>query len=328
MGKLLNGGIGYMYSIGIDLGGTNIATAVVDENYKIIGKGHLPTNAPRDGYEVAKDMIRTAETACADAGITMADISWIGVGTPGAVNPDNGVIETAANLGFYGVPMKKYVEELSGKLCFIENDANAAACGEYIAGAGKSYKHLVAITLGTGVGGGVIIDGKIFSGSNGYGAELGHEVIIMDGEPCTCGRNGCWEAYASATALIRQTKRAMMDHSESKMWEIAGSLENVNGKTAFDGMRAEDPAAKAVCDKYIEYVGCGIVNMINIFQPEILCIGGGISKEKDNLTVPIREYVERNVFTRKTDKRTVITTAQLGNDAGIIGAATLGYLAQ
>ena len=120
----------------------------------------------------------------------------------------------------------------------------------------------------------------------------------------------------------------MMDHSESKMWEIAGSLENVNGKTAFDGMRAEDPAAKAVCDKYIEYVGCGIVNMINIFQPEILCIGGGISKEKDNLTVPIREYVERNVFTRKTDKRTVITTAQLGNDAGIIGAATLGYLAQ
>ena len=315
-----------MYTIGIDLGGTNIATAVVDEKYNIVGKGHLPTNAPREGLEVAKDMIKTVELACEDAGIGMDEIAWIGVGTPGAVNPQNGVIETANNLGFYGVPMKQYIEELSGKPCFIENDANAAACGEFIAGAGRGYKNLVAITLGTGVGGGVIIDGKIFSGSNGYGAELGHSILVMDGEPCSCGRDGCWEAYASATALIRQTKREMKNNPDSKMWNIAGSLDGVNGKTAFDGMRAGDASAKAVCDKYIEYVACGIVDMINIFQPEILCIGGGISKEKENLTGPVNEYVNRYSFTRKTDEKTVVTTAQLGNDAGIIGAATLGYL--
>lgn len=315
-----------MYTIGIDLGGTNIATAVVDENYKIVGKGNLPTNAPRDAYEIATDMVKSANMACEDAGITMDDVSWIGVGTPGAVNPETGVIETAGNLGFYGVPMKRYIEELSGKRCFIENDANAAACGEYIAGVGKGYKNLVAITLGTGVGGGVIINGKVFSGSNGYGTELGHSTLIMDGEDCSCGRKGCWEAYASATALIRQTKRAMQDHPESEMWKIAETIEDVNGKTAFDGMRSGDKIATQVCEKYIEYIACGIVDMINIFQPEILCIGGGISKEKDNLTTPINEYVNKYSFTRNTDKKTVITTAALGNDAGIIGAATLGYL--
>lgn len=315
-----------MYTIGIDLGGTNIATAVVDENYKIVGKANIPTNAPRDAYEIAHDMIKTAQMACEDAGITLNDVEWIGVGTPGAVNPENGVIETATNLGFNSVPMKRYIEELSGKPCFIENDANAAACGEFIAGAGKGYNHLVAVTLGTGVGGGVIINGKVFSGSNGYGTELGHTVIVTDGEDCSCGRKGCWEAYASATALIRQTKRAMADHPESAMWNISPTLEEVNGKTAFDGMRAGDATAIEVCEKYIEYVATGVVDMINIFQPEILCIGGGISKERENLTTPINEYANKYSFTRNTDKKTIITTAQLGNDAGIIGAATLGYL--
>ncbi len=315
-----------MYTLGIDLGGTNIATAVVDENYNIIGKGHLPTNAPRDAYEIAIDMVETCKMACADAGVTMDEIEWIGVGTPGAVNPQNGVIETSNNLCFSNVPMKRYIEELSGKKCFIENDANAAACGELIAGAGKGYKNLVAITLGTGVGGGVIIDGKLFSGSNGYGGELGHTVIVVDGEDCSCGRKGCWEAYASATALIRQTKRAMADHPESIMWKLAPKLENVSGRTAFDGMREGDETAIKVCNQYIQYVACGIVDMINIFQPEILCIGGGISKEKQNLTVPINEYVNKYSYTNMTDKKTVIKTAELGNDAGIIGAATLGYL--
>ena len=315
-----------MYTLGIDLGGTNIATAVVDENYNIIGKGHLPTNAPRDAYEIAIDMVETCKMACADAGVTMDEIEWIGVGTPGAVNPLNGVIETSNNLCFSNVPMKRYIEELSGKKCFIENDANAAACGELIAGAGKGYKNLVAITLGTGVGGGVIIDGKLFSGSNGYGGELGHTVIVVDGEDCSCGRKGCWEAYASATALIRQTKRAMADHPESIMWKLAPKLENVSGRTAFDGMREGDETAIKVCNQYIHYVACGIVDMINIFQPEILCIGGGISKEKQNLTVPINEYVNKYSYTNMTDKKTVIKTAELGNDAGIIGAATLGYL--
>ena len=284
-----------MYTIGIDLGGTNIATAVVDEHHKIIGRGALPTNAPRPGEQVARDMVKTIHTACTEAGIRLDDVEWIGVGTPGTVNQKNGMIESY---------------------------------GEFIAGAGRGTSSLVAITLGTGVGGGVIIDGKIFSGSNYCGTELGHTCIILNGEVCGCGRTGCWEAYASATALIRQTKAAMQTHPESAMWKLAPTLEQVDGKTAFDGWRAGDATATQVVDQYIEYVACGIVDMINIFQPELLCIGGGISKEKDNLLIPIRKYVEKNRYSKHTVKQTKITIAELGNDAGIIGAAMLGLLAK
>lgn len=317
-----------MYTIGIDLGGTNIATAVVDEHHKIIGRGALPTNAPRPGEQVARDMVKTIHTACTEAGIRLDDVEWIGVGTPGTVNQKNGMIEYACNLGFENVPMKAMIEQLTGKQCYMENDANAAAYGEFIAGAGRGTSSLVAITLGTGVGGGVIIDGKIFSGSNYCGTELGHTCIILNGEVCGCGRTGCWEAYASATALIRQTKAAMQTHPESAMWKLAPTPEQVNGKTAFDGWRAGDATATQVVDQYIEYVACGIVDMINIFQPDLLCIGGGISREKDNLLIPIRKYVEKNRYSKHTVKQTKITIAELGNDAGIIGAAMLGLLAK
>lgn len=315
-----------MYSIGIDLGGTNIATAVVDKNCKIIAKAAIPTNAPRDAKEVAKDMAKTVEMAIEKAGITAEDVKWIGIGTPGAINQDTGVIEFAGNLGFEKVPMIKYIEELTNIKCFMENDANSAAYGELIAGAGRGAKDFVAITLGTGIGGGVIIGGRIFSGSNYFGGELGHISLIKDGEYCTCKRNGCWEAYASATALIRQTKKAMENDKHSAMWKIAETLDNVNGKTAFDGMRQGDKTATDVVNQYIEYVACGIADVINIFQPEFVCIGGGISKENDVLLNPIRDYVDKNCFGRYSDNKTELKIAQLGNDAGIIGAAMLGNL--
>ena len=313
-----------MYYIGVDLGGTNIATAVINEKFEIIGKGGVSTNCPRPAEEIAKDIAKSIELAVEDAGVSMDEINSVGIGSPGAVNAEEGVIEFAGNLGFDNVPLAKLVEKYCGKKCFVENDANAAAYGEYIAGAGRGSKNFIAVTLGTGVGGGIIIDGKIFSGWNSFGAELGHTTLIMNGEPCTCGRNGCFEAYASATALIRQTKAAMEKDKASKMWEIAGSLDNVNGKTAFDGMRAGDETAKKVCDQYIEYVACGIVDIINTFQPEFVCIGGGISKEKDNLRIPIEQYVDKYRFGKTAKKKTAIKIAQLGNDAGIIGAAFLG----
>ncbi|MBQ3817540.1 MAG: ROK family protein, partial [Clostridia bacterium] len=206
----------------------------------------------------------------------------------------------------------------------IENDANAAAYGEYIAGAGKGTENFVAVTLGTGVGGGVIINGKIYSGSNYAGAELGHTVINMDGEACTCGRKGCWEAYASATALIRQTKQEMIKYPQSVMWDMCeGDINKVSGRTAFDAMRKGDLAGKKVVDDYIKYVAVGISNNINIFQPEVICIGGGVSKEGDTLVIPIREYVSGENYARNVEKKTEIKTAALGNDAGIIGAAYL-----
>ena len=315
-----------MYSIGIDLGGTNIATAVVNEKFEIIGEGKLPTNMPRSAESIADDMAKTCEMACEDAGISLKDVAWIGIGTPGAVNMDTGVIEFSNNLQFKKVPMIEMIESRTGVKCYMENDANAAAYGELLAGAGKGASNFVAITLGTGVGGGVIIDGKIYSGFNHFGAELGHIGIVMDGEPCTCGRNGCWEAYASATALIRQTKAAMEKNPDSKMWEIAKTLDDVNGKTAFDAMRLGDATGTKVCEDYIKYVGVGLVDVINIFQPEFVCIGGGISKEKDNLLVPLRKYIESERYSKHSDMQTEIKIAELGNDAGIIGAAMLGKL--
>lgn len=316
-----------MYYLGIDLGGTNIAAAVVDENYKIIGTGKVKTNCPRPAEEIAEDMYKAGMMAVESCGLKLDDIAEVGVGAPGSVNPKDGFICYSNNLGFVNLPLGEMLEKKFGRKVFLENDANAAAYGEQLAGAGKGTRQFVAITLGTGVGGGVIINGHILSGMNSAGGELGHAVIVKDGEPCTCGRNGCWEAYASATALIRQTKAAMLDDKQSKMWEIVdGDIEAVNGRTAFDGMRAGDETATAVVKAYCDYVACGLTNVINIFQPEVICIGGGISKEGETLVAPIREYVERETYSKNVEKQTVIKAATLGNDAGIIGAAFLGNI--
>ena len=313
-----------MYRLGIDLGGTNIAAGVVDENFKIIGTGKLKTNSPRPAEEIIDDMVKAARLAGEDAGVRFEDIECMGVGSPGAINPESGIVCFSNNLAFTDVPMGAMLKERTGVDFYIENDANAAAYGEYIAGAGKGTRNFIAITLGTGVGGGIIIDGKIYSGSNYAGAELGHTVININGEACSCGRHGCWEAYASATALIRQTKQAMIRYPKSLMWqECGGDINAVSGRTAFDAMRKNDEAAADVVKQYIRYVAVGISNNINIFQPDVICIGGGISKEGDALIKPIKEFVAGENFARNVKKHTEICTAALGNDAGIIGAAYL-----
>lgn len=313
-----------MYKLGIDLGGTNIVAGVVDENYNIIATGELKTNAPRPAVEIIDDMVKAVNMAVENAGLKLSDIDSMGVGTPGAIDSENGIVCYANNLDFYNVPMAKMLKERTGVDFYIENDANAAAYGEFVAGAGKGTNNFIAITLGTGVGGGIIINKKIYSGSNSAGGELGHTVISIGGEMCTCGRQGCWEAYASATALIRQTKQAMIRYPKSVMWELCDNdINKVNGKTAFDAMRKGDEAGKMVVDKYIEYIAVGVSNNIIIFQPEVLCIGGGISKEGDTLINPIKAYFEGENYARNIDKKTEIKVAALGNDAGIIGAAYL-----
>ena len=211
------------------------------------------------------------------------------------------------------------MEEALGRPAFIENDANAAAYGEYVAGAAKGAKHAVCITLGTGVGGGIIIDGKIYCGSNFGGAEIGHTVIDVNGPMCSCGRKGCFEVFSSATGLIRMTKEALAAHPESAMKDE----ERITGRTAFNYMRAGDETAKQVVDDYIRYLAAGITNTINIFQPDVLCVGGGISKEGSTLIDPIVAYVEGENYARHIAKKTQIKAAALGNDAGIIGAAYL-----
>ena len=313
-----------MYKLGIDLGGTNIVAGVVDDKYNIVATAKRKTNLPRPAEQIVDDLVSVTFEAIENAGLTPDDIDGYGIGTPGSVESETGNVPYSNNLEFYDLPLGKILEEKTGKKFYIENDANAAAYGEYIAGAGRGTKNFIAITLGTGVGGGIIIDGKIYSGSNGAGGELGHTVIQMGGPPCTCGRFGSRETYASATALVRQTKQAMMRYKNSRMWEICdGNIENVSGVTAFKAKRLGDRVGTMVVDEYIRYVAVGIANVLDIFQPDMICIGGGISKEGEYLTDPINEYVDGENYARHMNFKTVIKTADLGNNAGIIGAAYL-----
>lgn len=316
-----------MYNLGIDIGGTNIAVGVVNEKMEIVARGHVKTPVPCT-QDVFCDSIKEAcDEAVKNAGIDYSGLKAVGLGCPGTVNSESGIIEFSNNLGYSNFELKKMLAERlpEGTEIYMANDANAAAYGEYKAGALKGAKDSLAITLGTGVGGGIIIDGKIYEGCNFAGGELGHTVIVVDGRPCNCGRNGCWERYASATGLILTTKEYMEKDHSSKMWELVdGNLENVNGRTAFDALRADDASGKAAVAEYIKYLGAGIANMINIFQPEILCIGGGICNEGETLLAPLRDYVAKEQYAMNAAKKTIICKAALGNDAGIIGAALLG----
>lgn len=312
------------YYIGIDLGGTNIKAGVVSEDFEIVSKATCKTNLPRPAEEICADMAKVALEALDKAGLTLENIESVGIGTPGTANSESGVIEYSNNLGFLNFPVVKLMRTHIDKPCFVENDANAAAYGEFVAGAAKGANDAVCITLGTGVGGGIIINGKIYSGFNFAGAEIGHTVVDPNGPECTCSRKGCFEVFSSATGLVRMTKEAMLADKSSIMWKMNEEDGKVSARTAFNAMRVGDKAGKEVVEKYIKYLALGITNTINVFQPDILCIGGGVCNEGDPLLLPLKELVAKEVYTKNSAKNTEIVIAKLGNDAGIIGAAFLG----
>jgi len=313
-----------MYKVGIDLGGTNISVGVTDEKWSIIGRGQRPTLAPRAAEELFDDMAAAVRDAVADAGLTMVDIESIGIGIPGSLDKGKGAIEFSNNLEFHHVPARALMVDRLRCPVYLDNDANCAALGEAIAGCGKGVDSFVAITLGTGVGSGIVIGGKIVNGVNDAAGECGHMVIAMDGVPCNCGRSGCWEAYASATALIAQTKAAMLLHPESRCWELAGGdIGAVNGKISFDAWRAGDAVGTQLVENYMHYLAVGLGNLINALQPDMICVGGGIGHEGENLLVPLRELIKAERYTRYAEKQTELVSAKLGNDAGIVGAAAL-----
>lgn len=314
-----------MYRIGVDLGGTNIAVGLINDDYEIIARAGAKTNIPRPAEEIFADIVKCAKEAVAKAGVEMSEVASIGIGTPGSCDKKNGVILYANNLYFDNVPAAELVnKELPGIPVYIENDANCAALGEALAGSGKGKKSFIAVTLGTGVGSGIVLDGQVLTGCNDAGGELGHMTIKFDGEPCNCGRIGCWERYASATALVNQTKAAMLEHKDSVMWQLAsGDINNAGGRTAFDAMRIGDKWGTEVVDNYIRYIAVGTTNIVNIFQPEMICFGGGICNGGETLLAPIREHVARERYSKKQEVQTEICRATLGNDAGIIGAACL-----
>ena len=312
------------YYVGIDLGGTFIKGGIVDEAGKILLVDKTPTEKKKgcDGADgVAANIAALVKSLLERQNLTTKDVVGIGMGAPGMIDSTTGVVLYWSNMGWKDFELGAKLEKLTGLPVKIANDANVAALGEVKFGAARKFNSAVMITLGTGVGGGIVVDGKLVEGNKGAGAELGHSVIVVDGEQCTCGRKGCLEAYASATALIRNTKRAMEAHKDSKMWEI-GSIENVDGKTAFD-YRKKDEYAKEVVDSYIKHLACGLVNFANVFRSEVIILGGGVCAEGDNLVKPLQAIVDREIFAGKIGPQVPIVTAELGNSAGLLGAAAL-----
>ena len=310
------------YYIGIDLGGTFIKGGIVNENGEILICDKVPTEVEKGDKGVAANIARLAKDLLDRQGLTVNDVEGLGIGSPGMIDSNEGNVVYANNLGWENFRICDELSSLLGGITVkIGNDANVAALGEVKFGAARKYNSVVMITLGTGVGGGVVVDGKMIEGNKGAGAELGHIVIVYGGEQCSCGRKGCFEAYSSATALIRDTRRAMEAHPDSKMWEV-GSLDMVNGKTVFD-YASVDVYAKEVVDNYIKYLACGLVNYANVFRPEAILLGGGVCAQGDNLIKPLQKIFDSEIYAGDKGPKVPILVAELENNAGLLGAAAL-----
>ena len=312
------------YYIGIDLGGTNIAAGITDENGKIIAKYSAKTNAGKPFEELVADIAETGKKAVEAAGLKMSDISAVGMGTPSCINPQTNLLVHANNLNWQNVPLYAELKKHFSVPVYIQNDAACAALGEASNGAAADYDNAVMITLGTGVGSGIILNKHIFNGCDDMGAEVGHTKLVHNGQTCTCGQKGCFEAYASATALINQAKAAAKDNPGSIMNEMCGGdLSAMNAKIPFDAAKQGDSTAKSVVEKYIDYLAAGLSSVIALFRPQAVIIGGGISTEGDYLIKPLKQRLYDCTFSAEQIGIPEIVTAKLGNDAGIIGAAML-----
>lgn len=309
------------YYIGIDLGGTFIKGGIVDENGNLIIVDKTPTGVSDGNLKICENISNLALSLIERAKLKKEDIVGIGMGAPGMIDSDKGIIICSENLFFENFPIAEKISELTGFSVKVANDANAATLGEVKFGAAKNKQNAIMLTLGTGVGGGMVCNGKLIEGNKGAGAELGHIVIAMGGEPCSCGRRGCAEAYASATALIRETKKAMKANKSSKMWEI-GTLDAVDGKTAFD-YASTDLYAKTVVENYIYALATTIVNFANVFRPEAIIIGGGVCAQGKSLTDPLEKLVNEEIYAGNLGPQVPVVVASLGNSAGVLGAAAL-----
>ncbi len=312
-----------MYYIGIDVGGTNIKAGLVDAAGTIVCRAGTPTLATRPSAEIGADIGRLAVQVLEEAGISKAEVHSIGIGMPGACSDESGTVLYTANINFTDFPLRSAVQKEIDLPVHLGNDANCAALGEYYM-LPERPSDMVFITLGTGVGGGLIVNGKLYTGFNGIAGEVGHIMLRQGGEKCGCGRCGCWEAYASVTALIRQTRRFAEENPESAVAKACGKdFAELSGKTAFVLAKEGERDAQRIVDTWIRYVSEGVTDMINIFQPKLLLIGGAISREGDTLLVPLRRMVEEDMYKSRVPQ-TEIRMAALGNDAGLIGAAFLG----
>ncbi len=310
--------------VGIDLGGTKIKIGLLNQEYQIIGQTAIPTQANRPYQQVIADMGQTAITLLEQNGYSLKDCLGVGIGSPGTIDSENGIVLYSNNIRWDHIPLTKELQHYLPLPISINNDANCAALGEVVKGAAKGHQNVVFLTLGTGVGGGIIIDGAIFEGGHPGGVELGHIRQGSEKRKCTCGREDCFEAYASATALIADTKKMAKEHPESILWTLCGQdLEKISAKTPFDAALAGDYCGKVLIENYIQYLADGITNLVNIFRPDLVVLGGGVCAQGERLTEPLNQYLRKYCFGTDVTYIPQVVIAENGNDAGMIGAASL-----
>lgn len=313
-----------MFNVGIDLGGTKIAAGLVDGKGNIVSKISIPTDSGRCYTDIVSDMAGLVFDVVRQGGAQIGQVQSIGIGSPGAADCSKGSIIYCSSLNFRDVPLRSELQKHIDLPVFLDNDANCAALAESITGAAKHAKHSVTVTFGTGIGCGIIINGKLYGGFNHGAGEAGHMVIVIGGEKCSCGRSGCWEAYASGTALARQTRNAAADNPSSLINRMSeGDMARIDGKNAFEAAKKGDETALRVVSQYTRYVSEGLINLINLLMPEVVVIGGGISHQGEYFLEPLKTLVEDGVYGEKRLPQTKLIAARLGNDAGIIGAAML-----
>jgi len=309
-------------ALGIDLGGTKILTAVASAEGKMLSRDHSITPAKEGQEAVVKSILESVGRALDQANIVVADLTAIGVGAPGLSNPETGILFTSPNLpGWKDVPLRDIIEKELGKQAFLINDANAAAVGELYFGAGRGARNFIYITVSTGIGGGIIIDGKIYTGSIGTAGELGHMVIDDEGPQCNCGNIGCWETLASGTALAREARHRIKEGTATSILKYAdGNIKKVNAEAIHEAAQAGDKLANELIAQTAYYLGVGLANLINIFNPEVIIIGGGVSNIGDMLLKPAFEEAGHRAF-KQSYQAVRFARTELGRNSGVLGAA-------
>ena len=309
--------------IGVDVGGTNLAIGIVNENGDLVNSKSHPTHLGGNVEIIVDDIVNMILQIINENEISIDNIKGIGIGIPGLYYPRNETVD-CVNLYWEGVPLKKLVEDRLNKPVYIDNDASVAALAEFEVGSLKNSKNSVLLTIGTGLGGGIIINEKLYSGSNGVASEIGHIVVGENFYDCNCGKNGCLETFVSSTAIIKYTKKLIEERevNTSILSEVDNNLDLINAKVIFECALKGDYIADLAVKRLARYLGIGIGNIINIIDPEIISLGGGVSRAGEYLLRLVRNEVDKNIlFTNASYSK--ITLAQLGNEAGIIGAAML-----
>jgi glucokinase len=309
-------------ALGIDLGGTKILTAVADAEGKMLSRDHSITPAKEGQEAVVDSILESIGRALKQAGMAATGLAAIGIGAPGLSNPETGILFTSPNLpGWKDVPLRDIIQRELGTKAFLINDANAAAVGELYFGAGRGARNFIYITVSTGIGGGIIIDGRLYTGSHGTAGELGHMTIDDEGPPCNCGNRGCWETLASGTALAREARRSIQDGAATSILEYAGGdPERINAEVIHEAAQAGDRLATELIARTAYYLGVGLANLINIFNPELIVIGGGLANMGDRLLKPAYDEAGRRAFP-PSFREVRFARAELGRNSGVLGAA-------